>query len=123
MRLENVAMGWIDNKKIYDMVPKSEIIDCLKMFKISVKVIRFITKAIKNGKIESIASRTTLAEVKIQSNIFQANALSPLLFCDGNDAMMPLNCIFRKCASSKNLQMARNINHLDIHGHQVLYKQ
>ena len=37
-------MAWIDNKKAYDIVPQSWIINCLKMYKISQEVINFIEK-------------------------------------------------------------------------------
>ena len=35
MRRKNLVMAWIDNKKSYDMVPQSWIIDCRTMYKIS----------------------------------------------------------------------------------------
>ena len=47
-RRKNFAMAWIDYKKAYDMVPQSWIVDYLKMYKISNKIIKFITGAIKN---------------------------------------------------------------------------
>ena len=45
---KNLAMAWIDNKKAYDMVPHSWIINSLKMYKISHEVINFIDKTKKN---------------------------------------------------------------------------
>ena len=39
---KNLAMAWIDFKKAYDMVPRSWIIHCLKMYKISHEVINFL---------------------------------------------------------------------------------
>ena len=36
-RRNNLAMAWVDNKKVYDIVPQSWIINCLKMYKISHK--------------------------------------------------------------------------------------
>ena len=56
------------------MIQKICIIECLKMYKISIKLINFITKAIKNNKVE-LAKEQTLAEVKIQSGIVQRNSL------------------------------------------------
>ena len=35
-------------KKAYDMVPQTWIIECLKMYKISTKIINFITNATEN---------------------------------------------------------------------------
>ena len=41
-RRKNLAMSWIENKKAYDMVSQSWIIDCVKRYKISGEVIKFI---------------------------------------------------------------------------------
>ena len=46
-RWKNLAMVWIDYIKAYDMVPRSWIINCLKMYKISDEVINFIEKTMK----------------------------------------------------------------------------
>ena len=43
-RRKNLAMAWIDDKKSYDMVPLSCIINCLRMYKISDKVINLSRK-------------------------------------------------------------------------------
>ena len=44
-----LAMAWIDNKMVYDMVIQSWTIDDVAMYKIS-KVIKFITKVMENGE-------------------------------------------------------------------------
>ena len=46
-RCQNLPMAWIDYKKSYDIVPQSWIINCLKTYKISDKVISFIEKTMK----------------------------------------------------------------------------
>ena len=69
-RLKNVVMARIDYKKTYDMVPQSWIIDCLKMYKISDEVIKFIDNTMKNWKLELTAGGKILARVKIQRGIF-----------------------------------------------------
>ena len=103
-------MAWIDYRQAYDMVPQTWIIECLKMYKISDKVINFITKAMKNWKIELTAGGQSLAEVNIQRGIFQGDSLSPLLFVI---AMMPLNYILRKCTGGyKFTNSQEKINHL-----------
>ena len=56
----------------YDMVPQDLLIECLKMYKISEKVIKFITKTMKSWKMKS-----TLLQIVMPS-------LSVI-------AMMPLN--------------------------------
>ena len=83
-------MAWIAYKKAYDMVPQSWIINCLKMYKISHEVIKFIKETMKTWRVELTAGGRILAEAKIQRGIFQGDALSPLI------AMMPLNHILRK---------------------------
>ena len=97
---KNVAMVWIDNKKHEDMVLLSWIIDCLKMYKISDKVKKFITETMKNWKVELTTEGTAFIEVKIQWGFFQGDALSPLLFVV---AKMPLNYILRKCTGGYKL--------------------
>ena len=77
-RRKNLAMAWIKFKKAYYMVPQSWIINCLKMYKISDEVIDFIEKTMKTWRAELTARGRTLAEAKIQSGIFQGDALSPL---------------------------------------------
>ena len=104
-RRKNLAMAWIDNKKAYDMVPQSWIINCLKMYKISHEIINFIEKNMKNWRVELTAWGKNLAKKKIQRD-----ALSPLLFII---TMMPLNHILRKCTTEYKLRRSQEkINHL-----------
>ena len=58
------------------------------MYKISDEDINFIAKTMKSWRVELTAGGRRLAEAKIQSGIFQGDALSPLLFMI---PMMPLN--------------------------------
>ena len=82
------------------MVPRSWIINSLKMYKISDEVINLIDKTIKTWRVELTAGGRRLAEAKIQRGIFQGDALSPLLFII---AIMPLNYILRKCTAGYKL--------------------
>ena len=88
MAYDRVLQSWIIDclKMACNRVLQSWIIDCLKMYKISDKVIKFIMEPMKNWKIEFIACRTTLAEVKIQRHIFQRDSQSQLSFLNCNDA-------------------------------------
>ena len=54
-------------------------IDCLRIYEISDKVIKFIEEIIKNYKVELILGGINLAEVKIQRGVFQRDTLSTLL--------------------------------------------
>ena len=87
---KNVAMAWIDNKKAYDMVLQT----CLKMQKISNKIVNFIMNSTENWRKKLTTRELTLAEIKIQRGIFLGDLLSPLLF---EIVMMRLNYMLRKC--------------------------
>ena len=52
-KANNVAMAWTDYKKANDMVLQTRM--CLKMFKISDKIINFITKAMESWMVELTA--------------------------------------------------------------------
>ena len=45
---KNLVIAWTDYKKAYDMVPQSRIKQCLRMYKISDEVLRFIDKTREN---------------------------------------------------------------------------
>ena len=109
-RRKNLAIARIDYKKAYDMVPQSWIINCLKMYKISDEVINFTEKTMKTWRVELTAGGRSLAEAKIQRDIFQGDTLSLLLFII---AMMPPNHILRKCTAGYKLRRSQEkINHL-----------
>ena len=65
-------MSWIDNKKAYDMVLQTWIIECLKMYKIFEQLITYIVKAMKNWKVELTTGGKTISE-----GIFQGDSLTP----------------------------------------------
>ena len=50
-RTKNVAMAGIDNKNVHDIVPQSWIIYCVKIYKISDEVIKFIDKTMKSWRV------------------------------------------------------------------------
>ena len=74
------------------MFPQTWLIECLKMYKISDKIINFLAKAMKNWKVELSAGKQTLTNVKIQRGIFQGDSLSPPVFV----LPIPVNYILRK---------------------------
>ena len=83
----------IDYKKADDMVQLTWIIEYLKMYKMSNKIINFFMEAMENWKVELAAGGQTLVEGKIQRSIFQRDSLSPLIFVI---VVMPLNYIRRR---------------------------
>ena len=99
-RCKNSAVSWIYYKKAYNMVPRSWIIDCLKIYKTSDEVIKFSGETINNWRVDFKAGGKSLAEVKIQSGMFQGNALWLLQFVI---ATMLLNQILRKCTGGYKL--------------------
>ena len=102
---ENVTIG----NKAYDILPQNRIMECLKKYKITDKVINFITKAKENLKVELAVRGPTLAEIKIQRGILQWDSLSPLIFVK---AMMTLNYLFREFTTDhKFTKSQEKINH------------
>ena len=95
------------------MVTQSRIIDCLKMYKISNEVIKFIKNTMENWRVELTARGKRLTKMKIQRGIFQRDALSPLLFV----IAMPINHILRKCTGEYKLtkypKQINNIKYMD----------
>ena len=63
-RQKNLAMEWIEDEKAYDIVAQSWIINCLKMYKISSEVIKFIGNTMENWRVE-----LTARGKKLQSEI------------------------------------------------------
>ena len=59
-------MAWIDFKKAYGVGPPSQIIDCLKMYKTSGEVIKFIENTMQNSRVELTVGGKSLTEEKIQ---------------------------------------------------------
>ena len=103
---QNVAKkSWINNKKAFDMVPQSWIINRFKMYKISLEIYWKY-----HGKLESRTDtgRKKL-KAKIQRGIFREDALLPLLFVM---AMMSFNLILRKYTGGYKLHKSQEkINH------------
>ena len=61
-KTENLAMALIDNKEAYDMIPQSWIIHCIKMYKISHKVINFTEKTMQTWRVELTAGGRSLVK-------------------------------------------------------------
>ena len=75
-----LAIGFIDNKKAYDMVPHSWLKETLKMAGVADKIRRLLSRNMYNWKTVLKSNGDTLGEVSIQRRIFQGDSLSPLLF-------------------------------------------
>ena len=58
------------------MVSQNWILHCLKMYKIPDRIVQFIEKTMQTWGVELTAGRRSLAEAKIQRDIFQGIAQS-----------------------------------------------
>ena len=95
----------IDYKKAYEIFPLCWIISRLKIYKIS-EVINCIENTMQYWRVQFTAGGKGITEEKMQSDIFQRNALSSLLFVI---AMMPHKHILRKCTAGYNLTKSQEI--------------
>ena len=110
MRKKNLAMGWIDYRKAYDMMPHSWILECLKSLGISDNIQLFLEKTMNTWRVELTCANQQLGKVNIKRGIFQGDALSPLLFVV---AMIPLTHVLRKIKSGYEFTKSKEkINHL-----------
>ena len=103
-------MALIYYKKSYSVVPQSWIINCLKRYKVSDEAINFIETTMRTWKVQLTAGGKALAEVKIHRGIFQADALSPLLFVIAMTAL--INYSGNAEADYKLHKSQENIYHL-----------
>ena len=110
MRKKNLAMGWIDYRNAYDMMPHSWILECLKSLGISDNIQLFLEKTMNTWRVELTCANQQLGKVNIKRGIFQGDALSPLLFVV---AMIPLTHVLRKIKSGCEFTKSKEkINHL-----------
>ena len=78
-RNENLALAWIDYKKVY-MVPHSWIIECLDLFGVAENIKSLLVNSMEKWKIILCSGNSELGEVEIKRDIFQGDSLSPLVF-------------------------------------------
>ncbi|KAL7634727.1 UNVERIFIED_CONTAM: hypothetical protein RMT77_015104 [Armadillidium vulgare] len=81
---KHLSMAWIDYKKAYDSVPHSWILEVLKIYKVSEKIVNFIKEGMKqwrvNLKLKHEKGAIEINKINIKRGIFQGDSLSPLLF-------------------------------------------
>ena len=108
-RLTNLAMGCIDYKKAYDMIPHSWILKCLKMFCIASNITALMEKAMEKWNVDLVAGNEKLGNVRIRRGNFQGDSLSSLLFVL---ALILLTIILRKMKAGYQFGTRRSsINH------------
>ena len=105
----NLAMGWIDYKKVYGMVPHRWLIKAVKMVGIADNIVNLFENSKETWRTELIACNESLGEVDIRRGIFQGDSFSPLLFVV---VLIPLSIILNEtelgCVTSRN----HKLNHL-----------
>ena len=69
MKKKNLAMGWIDYQKAFDMLPHSRIRDCLYLLGLNKKLITFLQSTMKNWRVELTCNNENLGEVETERNI------------------------------------------------------
>ena len=89
----SLAMGWIDYRKAYDMVPHSWIVEMLGLVKVAGNVKNLLVGSMANWKTVLTSDGEDLGEVGIRWGVFQGDCLSPLLFVI---CMMPLTLLLRR---------------------------
>ena len=109
-RKKNLAVGWIDYRKAFDMIPHNWILECLKIFGVNNEILALLQESMNHWKIDLICQGKLLGEVKIKRGIFQGDSLSPLLFVI---SLIPLTDILRRSEHGyKFSSNAEKINHL-----------
>ena len=108
-RKKNLAIGWIDYQKVFDMLPHSCIIDYLYSLGLNKKLITFLQSTMKNWRVELTCNNENLGEVEIKRGLFQGDSLSPLLFVI---ALIPLTQILKATKHCYSFANKKKTNHL-----------
>ena len=70
-RKKNLAMAWIDYKKVYDMVPNSWIKECFYLFRVAENIKTLLVSSMEKWKVMLCAGNSDLGEVDVKRGIFQ----------------------------------------------------
>ena len=106
----SLAMGWIDYRKAYDMVPHSWLIAVCKMVGLADNMLNLIFESMKVWKTELTACGKSLGFVDINRGIFQGDSLSPLLFVT---ILIPLSMVLKETDYGYDIgRHKEKINHL-----------
>ena len=109
-KCKGLAVGWIDYKKAYDMVPHTWLKEAVELVGIAENVKRVLFSSMERWKTILTSNNEVLGEVNIRRGIFQGDTLSPLLFVI---VLIPLSMIIREMDCGYQLGKGRvKINHL-----------
>ena len=76
-RNKNLAMAWINCKKVYDMVPHSWVIECLDLFGVAENIKSLLVNSMEKWKVMLCSGNSELGEVEIKQ-VFLKEILYPL---------------------------------------------
>ena len=62
-RNKNLAMTWLDYKKVYDMLPHSSIIECLDLFGVAENIKSLLVNSMEKWKIMLCSEKFKLSEI------------------------------------------------------------
>ena len=108
-RKTNLAIGWIDYQKAYDLIPHSWILETMNITGMAKNVIGLIKKTMKSWNTRLEYSGEHLTNVDIKRGIFQGDSLSPLLFVL---SLIPLSMILREADRGYQFRQGKKVNHL-----------
>lgn len=77
---KEVAIGWIDYKKAYDMVPQSWLKEAVELVRLADDVNKILFNIKERWKNILTANNQLLRKINIRRGTFQGDTLSPLLF-------------------------------------------
>ena len=78
-------MVWIDYKKAYDIVLQTWMVDSVEIYKISNKVLNFITKTMENWRVELATEGKIKAEVKKPKSHLLGKLTFTIAICYSNN--------------------------------------
>ena len=88
----NLSTAWVDYRKVFDSVPHTWILKVLQKYIIFSTILNFLTTSMKEWKTKLYRNysqgSTNCKNIRVKCGIFQADSLSPLLFCL---ALVPLS--------------------------------
>ena len=76
----NFAMGWIEYKKVYDMVPHRWMIEAIKMVGITDNIVNLFENSKETWRTELVACNESLGEVYFKKGIFQGDSFHLCFF-------------------------------------------
>ena len=108
-RSTNLAMGWIDYQKAYDLLPHSWIIETMKLTGMASNAVSLVKRSMETWNTGLHYDGQKLVDVDIRRGIFQGDSLSPLLFVV---ALIPLSVLLRSAAHGYKFRNGKKVNHI-----------